>query len=789
MRLWAGFSSGEVQRYIGGADQQPKQADEKDWQTVKSFDGLENQYPRGLGVNWIDFGNPVKTRALRIRITRTTTEGHNHLKGNTRDGKRIWLGELQAYAPLEKSDIAAVIPPPAPVADAHPPIAIHFKLPEPGIVTLVIDREDGQRMRNLVSEKPFPAGDNTAWWDGQDDLGRDPEAASHGLFHIPGKFVPPGEYHVRGLVRKGIDLHFEFSIYNSGYPAWETADSTGCWLTNHTPPCSAVFVPAAQSPVNKPMVYLGSYVAEGGHGLAWVDLTGKKIGGRGWVGGNWTGAQHLARDAGKDADPATYAYVGSSWETELRLTALTKGGDKPVVKYAFASKDEGGLSGLAVHDQMIVCSLPKKKSLLFVDAKMGKVVGTIAMEDPRGLAFDAQGRLLVLSGKQLLRYPAAALKDVAHIGEPKVVVQDLEDPQHLTLDAAGNFYISDRGKSHQVKVFSDTRRTRRAIGHPGEPVAGPYDTLHMNNPNGLTIDSENHLWVTETDFQPKRVSVWTLDGKLVKAFYGPSEYGGGGTLDPKDKTRFYCRAMEFKLDWEKGTNQIVSILYRAPAGDEAFPGGQPETPVYTNGQRYWSNWNNSNPTNGAGIATLWIDRGGLAIPAASMGRASDWKLLKTEAFLSRWPKEVDPQGDVAKNHAMFTWSDLNGDGRVQPEEVTIIKANVGGMTVMDDLAYVASRVDGKAMRFAPTKFSEAGVPIYALEGEVLVADSQPPTSSGGDQALVTRDGWTLLTVAPKPFAPSRSAARCMALPSGVTPAIGRGCTLRTKPLRPARPGS
>jgi sugar lactone lactonase YvrE len=44
----------------------------------------------------------------------------------------------------------------------------------------------------------------------------------------------------------------------------------------------------------------------------------------------------------------------------------------------------------------------------------------------------------------------------------------------------------------------------------------------MNNPSGMTIDETDQLWVTENDFQPKRVSVWTLDGKFIKAFYGPS---------------------------------------------------------------------------------------------------------------------------------------------------------------------------------------------------------------------------------------------------------------------------
>ena len=95
-------------------------------------------------------------------------------------------------------------------------------------------------------------------------------------------------------------------------------------------------------------------------------------------------------------------------------------------------------------------------------------------------------------------------------------------------------YVSDAGKSHQVKVFTPGGKFVRAIGHPGAPHAGPYDTLHFNHPQGITVDSQGRLWVTENDFQPKRVSVWDpKTGKLLQAFYGPPAYGGGGELDPQ----------------------------------------------------------------------------------------------------------------------------------------------------------------------------------------------------------------------------------------------------------------
>lgn len=222
--------------YTGPADRHPREATDADWKLVRSFDRIENQYPRALGVNWLDFQKPVATRTIRLRITRATTEGHPHLKNKTHNGRRVWLGELIALTPLAQRQLASAILTENEPREVHPPIPIRFTLAEPALVTLVIDDAAGKRVRNLIAEKPFPAGENTVWWDGQDDIGRDQDAANHGLYSIPGKFVSPAEYRVRGLFHKPIELRYEFSIYSAGSPAWETADSTGGWLTNHTAP-------------------------------------------------------------------------------------------------------------------------------------------------------------------------------------------------------------------------------------------------------------------------------------------------------------------------------------------------------------------------------------------------------------------------------------------------------------------------------------------------------------------------------------------------------------------------
>lgn len=657
----------------------------------------------------------------------------------------------------------------------HPPIPVTFTLKEAGYVTLVIENDKGIRVRNLIAETWFPAGNNTVWWDGLDDLGRDRDAARHGVYHVPGRFTAPGKYRVRGLVRGAITPYYEFTTYSTGTPPWRTPnDHTGAWLANHTPPQAALFVPAALSPIKEPVVLLGCYVTEGPDGLAWVDMNGRKRGGKAWIGGTWTAAPFLAADKGTKAVAGVAAYVASVWETdknsgraELRINALlpdTKNDYK--VKQAIRlvlgnmprEEVRRVIGGLAVHNGVAVVSLIKSNQLLFIDVAKGIVLDSATLSQPRGLAFDQEGRLLVLSGRQLLRF--AALNANPALKEQQVLINTLEEPVALTIDDKGQFYISDRGQAHTVKIFDHKGAYQRQIGKPGPPKAGLYDSLHMNNPAGIAIDEQQRLWVTEEDFLPRRVSVWSRDGRLLQAFYGPPKYGGGGMLDAANKNSFYYveeghGAMEFTLDWDKGVSHLNRIYYRAGDNGEplAWRSAGPEWPLYRNGQRYFTNCYNSNPTNGHATAFLFIERNGIAYPAAAMGRAATWEVLKEDRFKAGWPKGVDLNGKGQQAEAFFIWQDNNADARVQPGEVTFQKGNSGGVTVMPDLSFCIARLNNKGVQFVPAGFTRAGIPQYNIaEGKTIVAGVLPPASSGGDQLLTGKDGKAIITLGVQPFA-------------------------------------
>lgn len=612
-------------------------------------------------------------------------------------------------------------------------VPIRVVLEQPGYVTLVIEGADGRRVRNLVSGTPLPAGESTLWWDGTDDTER-LQTTPGGTYAVVHRTVPPGQYRVRGLWRPEIDLRYEFTLYNPGQPPWANGEPTSEWLANHSAPSGMLFVPeddarlgpSGESPGG--IVLVSSYVTEGGSGVAWLDLEGRKRYGQHWIGGVWTGASHLARDAGPERVPGVYAYAGAAWaagagggfdgpRSELRLAELllkdAKGGaprdgrfgagfDRPLLapsapyqgllpngveslaregedtRYAFPDAERCALSGLAVHNARLVAALPKMNELLWVDARARSILGTTPLADPRGLAFDRDGRLLALSGRRLLRFapdPAAL-----ELGMPEVLVDgDLEDPWGIAVADDGRIYVSDRGGSHQVKLFDADGRLRMAIGHPGGPSLGGYDPLRMHNPDGLAIDSRGRLWVTETDFTPKRLSVWRADGTLERAFYGPMEYGGGGALDGDDPATFRYNGLEFAVDWANGES-VPRATYYLPSADPLslatpFRSRAPEASIRLDGRTYLTDCYNVSPTNAAESASLWLLGDGVARPVAAIGSANEWPRLaglfpRNAEWSVRWTGQIE-----APASGEYSFTTVSDDG---------VRLSVDGQRLVDN---------------------------------------------------------------------------------------------------------
>jgi hypothetical protein len=457
----------------------------------------------------------------------------------------------------------------------------------------------------------------------------------------------------------------------------------------------------------------------------------------------------VTRSDAKDSDGPTAAALPVVLDSDLEPKTLSN------------------LCDLAARDGLLAATLPAINELWLVDAPAKRLVARVPLPDPGGVVFAADGALLATSADQLVRLDLPGLAQArtatgpAAVIQPwiRVIVRGLDKPHDLGQLPDGNLTVSEWGARHQVRVLRPDGTVARSIGKAGPPRIGSYDPLHLNRPAGVAADDRGRLWITEANTQPKRVGLWDAAGTLQRAWYGPSRYGGGGTLDGFDRTLFYNYGMAFRLDWKTGTLALERILWIAPQMDDGerqqfppdkiFSDGMPECPHRVNGRHFFSNWHNSNPCQGTNLVTVWEDRDGALKPIAAMGDVRGWKLLRTPAFAGSWPAgalEAKPSPKL-----WCSWTDADGDGVMQPGEVKIRPGSSGGVTVQPDLSFVC-RLDGKIVRIPATV--GAGAVSWAFDApETLLEGGQGPANSGGDTNLLTADRRVFAYPPPKPFSP------------------------------------
>jgi len=123
-----------------------------------------------------------------------------------------------------------------------------------------------------------------------DDLARD-TILPHMRYHIPGKLVASGDYGLRGLVRPQIDLRYEMSVYNHGnrHGTRRTGAANGWPITpaERGALCSRETAPIRPGkPAPGGQIIVGSFVSEGGSGVAWLDCRGTRSTAQLWIGGS-----------------------------------------------------------------------------------------------------------------------------------------------------------------------------------------------------------------------------------------------------------------------------------------------------------------------------------------------------------------------------------------------------------------------------------------------------------------------------------------------------------------------
>ncbi len=550
------------------------------------------------------------------------------------------------------------------LADAtKPPVNIDYTLPGDGSVTIVIENSRGERVRNLIGGVKRTAGEQQELWDGRDDVGNP---------------APAGEYRWRGLYHSGITSHFIGAFNSPGSPPWNVhqkpggwhlrPSGSGGWLSDHGRPFC--LFPHEDS------IFIGSPIAEAGHSIIQVDTEGRKQWGTLWL--SLSGANAIAVDqdvlfvAGERGwmrnslavnrlSLKNYGWVNNPPDVRKRRT------DACFVKESIDNFAD--IRGMVLTDEHIVLSLADRGRLSFFDRETAYHVKDVPLPGAGAIVKLSDGRFFGLSGNSVVEL------DLAEGDHTIIVGEGLKKASGLAVDREGRFYVCDQAADEQcVKVFSPEGKLIRRIGTSGGRGEGRFDPQTMSDPIAIAIDSADQLWVAENNFLPKRVSVWSLEGELIRDFIGPPSYGGGGALltAPPEAAQTdaatehqvaYYMGMRFAVpEWPESA-KLEAVMYRPEDhADLPYPANRdtiPHHPVWHEGSLY-----------------LMHDEG-WSLPAVFIAEAEGDRLLPRILFgriatlRKNW--EDKHPGFVAAlgNDGVFLWQDINGDGKAEPDEIQL----------------------------------------------------------------------------------------------------------------------
>jgi hypothetical protein len=337
-----------------------------------------------------------------------------------------------------------------------------------------------------------------------------------------------------------------------------------------------------------------------------------------------------------------------------------------------------------------------------------KVLSETIVPDLRDVAVLSDGRVLALSGDAVVLVDEGG---TAH--EP--LIEGLTEPMCLSVDrATGDLFVTEWGESHQVKRFSRDYGLLGTYGRPGGRLEGLYRGEDLKHVADIAGDGRGGFFVVEHWVAPRRLAHFDRDGRLLREWYGGQRFFTNVSLDARHPDRVWLDShfgwiMEADVDWDKGRWRPRATYGFAGLADDLIQvsGGNDHWLLrYHGGERYLVHTQCPR--------VLRVEEEKRRLQPVVAGAINVAGSMGLEALL----------GSEAKGKwRSYLWTDGNGDGRPQRQEVVLSEWGVHGLRffVDEDFTYYAvyaPRTTGEVPThyvvrvLAPTWHDD--VPVYPL---------------------------------------------------------------------------
>lgn len=528
--------------------------------------------------------------------------------------------------------VIALLPRPSAstVAGARVPVVA----PANARISVNIYNAKGVTVRQLVCGQPSSV---PIYWDGKDMYGRS---------------VQPGVYTYNGIVAPKLSLSYKTSIGQSGTPPYRTADGKGSWggvWGNAMDVCPITSAPDSD------IVALWAF-EEGEGGLIRMSQDGQVR----WKQhlSSWMKATHMALASdGTNIYVAACSAMGApqgqsdysgTWSRPMlwRVNAATGNmrlyAADQQMQPMFGDYKQGDriVTALSAIAGKLYLTAPAQGRLFTIDPALGKAVGTWSIADVSGVAAALKGHLYVGSGTKILEFNGS--------GQQQRVVADVRgEIWALKSTPNGGVAATVGAPRNQVVYLDASGKEVSVLGRAGgRPLCGKMDPESFLDPTGCCLTGSGKLFVAENT-TPRRFTRWSAQGKLEKEFDGPYYMSGMFGVDDEQPEYVYADThgdiIRYHVDYQTGNWSIDS---------------------------YWIGVYQTAGQNAKWWPRIYHRDGRLFYCGAAGGivelRDHDFRSIAT--IFGGW---VQRQSDgnyapVAANTGLKgTWSDLNGDGKVQ----------------------------------------------------------------------------------------------------------------------------
>jgi DNA-binding beta-propeller fold protein YncE len=612
------------------------------------------------------------------------------------------------------------------VADLAQRIRIPIRQPMDGKLSVVIEAEEGRRVRNLISGQDAAAGAQTVEWDGRDEVGN---------------LVAPGTYRFRTASHPGITPEYKMTFANGGETFFSPFGSNHGTMTALA--------------ANSALVFAAAPITEGGWAIIALAPDGSFVRGYRQVGG--AGIEHVFLAA--DEKRLYVLNDGGAWGGRGKAPALTltvydiatgdivslKGnkGQYAVLRerdqraYKPGEKRVYALAGAVCLGGRLYVSDQEKGCVLVVDPETRQTVGEIPLPQAGVLAADGQ-RLVAASGQKLVTIDPASkavtpLLTVPFVPRGLCLVRTGEDAcptasRSLRSDKEA-FCVTGHADS-TIKVYGWNGKLVKTLGEPGGAYEGAWRPERLVEPVGVTVAPDGALWVAEDRRNPKRLSKWSLaTGRCVYDKVGCPAYGSPGAGFDSDKPEcWFGQRCQWTVDQATGQSRIVSVLQK----QEGHVQGKIEeclnyTFVHQGGRTFVLG-----TYKGTLISELMPDGSlkdrALISDVHGLLYGLGWKRVPAfcDTVEKRFPKASYEQkyAEESCRYVGVLWVDADDDGDFDAEEFQFLPAgsklsSFGWGLKLNDLTvrvpYRNEKNEEQILTLSPDGFNACGAPAYSFE--------------------------------------------------------------------------